>query len=55
MIIIAFILWTAMWGATGYFTVRAIQNRIENRRIAKRLAEINALCKEVELALEKEF
>ena len=55
MIILAWILWTVMWGAAGYFTVRAILNVIECRRITKQLNYIHALCAEVEEALKKEF
>lgn len=53
MIIVAAIVWVAMWTVTGYFTVRTIQMQIENRRIAKQLIEINKLCDEVERALER--
>lgn len=55
MIILAWILWIVMWGAAGYFTVRAIRNVIECRRITKQINYIHALCDEVEKALGEEF
>ena len=55
MIIVAAIVWIAMWSASGYFITRAIQMQIENRRIGKQLNEIHKLCDEVELALERDL
>lgn len=55
MIIVAWILWIVMWGTAGYFTVRAILNHIQYRKMVKQLNYIYALCDEVEEALEKEF
>ena len=54
MIIIAWILWVAMWGASGYFTVRAIQNHIEYRRAVKRINAYQELLGEVDRALHGE-
>ena len=39
MNIIAWILWIAIWGATGYFTVRTIKMRIEYREFKKQVTE----------------
>lgn len=35
-----------MWGAAGYFTVRAIQMHIEKKRIEKAMAARAKLCAE---------
>lgn len=38
MTYVVFALWILMWGAAGYFTVRAIQMHIEKKRIEKAMA-----------------
>lgn len=40
------VLWILMWGAAGYFTVRAIQMHIEKKRIEKAMAARAKLCAE---------
>lgn len=38
MLIIASILWVLIWGAAGYFTVRAILMHFKKKRIEKAMA-----------------
>lgn len=40
------VLWILMWGAAGYFTIRAIQIHIEKKRIEKVMAARAKLCTE---------
>ena len=54
MLIIAWLAWILMWGATGYFTVGAILNHIQYRRTIKQINAIRELCSEVERALNGE-
>lgn len=39
MTCVAIALWSLIWGAAGYFTVRVIQMRIERKRFEKALAD----------------
>ena len=55
MNVVVFVLWITMWLAAGYFTVRAILERIAYRRGVKRLNEIYQLCDEVECALKRDL
>ena len=48
------ILWIIMWGATGYFTVRTIQIRRQNKRIVEQLIHTNELLNRVDKTLEKD-